>query len=370
MTAAAADPDAVPEPMNMDMQDEEAQRAAEIARLRYVDDHSPGLRRRESDGAEEFDYVDARGRPVGDARTLERIRRLAIPPAWKDVWICPSPNGHLQATGRDARGRKQYLYHERWREVRDAAKFERVLGFVDALPALRGQVDADLKRRGLPREKLVALVIELMERTLIRIGNREYAEANGSYGLTTLRDRHADVSGGRIAFRFRGKSGKPHEISIRDRRLARLVRASQDLPGFHLFQWIDEEGGRHELESADVNEYLRRITGESFTAKDFRTWGATVAATTGLCELPAFAKQSEARRNVGTVIKAVARRLGNTPTMCRKSYVHPSVPQSYIEGRLLAGMEECRTRVAGDCPPLLDTDEAAVAAYLHSLEGK
>lgn len=351
--------------MNMISFDLDAQRAAEAARLRYVDDHGPGLRRRRR--GKGFTHLDERGQRIEDAPTLERIRSLAIPPAWEDVWISPDPDGHLQATGRDAKGRKQYLYHERWREVRDAGKFERVTGFVEALPALRAQVEADLKRPGLPRDKLVALVIELMERTLIRIGNREYTAENGSFGLTTLRDRHADVTGGRIVFNFRGKSGKPHRIEVADRRLARLVRKSQELPGYHLFQWIDEEGGRHELESADVNDYLRRFTGEGFTAKDFRTWGATVAAATGLCDLPPFLKETEAKRNVSTVIKLVAQRLGNTPTLCRKAYVHPDVPRTYLAGTLLAGIEECRAQVSGCCPPLLEPDEAAVARYLRSL---
>lgn len=342
---------------------EDAIRAVDAARLRYVDDHADGIRRRRR--GKGFTYHDPQGRRIGDAATLERIARLAIPPAWEDVWICPQADGHIQATGRDARGRKQYLYHERWREVRDAAKFERVVGFVDALPALRAQVEADLDRPGLPREKLVALVIELMERTLIRIGNREYAEANGSYGLTTLRDRHVDVSGGRIVFTFRGKSGKPHRIPLADRRLARLVKRAQDVPGFHLFQWIDGEGNRHELESADVNAYLQQLTGETFTAKDFRTWGATVAAASGLCALPAFEKPAQARRNVNAVIRDVARQLGNTPVLCRKSYVHPAIPATYVEGKLLEGMAECRTRVAAGCPPLLDPDEAAVAEYLR-----
>jgi DNA topoisomerase I len=345
--------------------DLDAQHAAEAARLRYVDDHGPGLhRRRRGKG---FSLVDEQGRKIADARTLERIRRLAIPPAWEDVWISPDPDGHLQATGRDAKGRKQYLYHERWREVRDAGKFERVVGFVEALPALRAQVEADLKLPGLPRDKLVALVIELMERTLIRIGNREYTVANGSFGLTTLRDRHADVTGGRIIFNFRGKSGKPHRIEVADRRLARLVRKSQEIPGFHLFQWVDEEGGRHEIESADVNAYLQRLTGEGFTAKDFRTWGATVAAASGLCELPACLKKTEAKRNVSAVIKEVAQRLGNTPTLCRKAYVHPAIPQTYLEGTLLEGMKACRAQVTGCCPPLLEADEAAVARYLRGL---
>lgn len=345
--------------------DLDARRAVEAARLRHVDDHGPGFRRRRRGRG--FSYVDGQGRKIADGAALERIRRLAIPPAWEDVWISPDPDGHLQATGRDARGRKQYLYHERWREVRDAGKFERVVGFVEALPALRARVEADLGLPGFPRDKLVALVVELMERTLIRIGNREYTAANGSFGLTTLRDRHADVTGGRIVFSFRGKAGKPHRIELADRRLARLVKKSQDIPGFHLFQWIDGDGNRHELESADVNAYLQRLTGEGFTAKDFRTWGATVAAATGLCDLPPFRKKTEARRNVSAVIGQVARRLGNTPALCRKAYVHPAVPRTYLEGTLLDGMAACRSQAGGRCPPLLEPDEAAVAQYLRDI---
>ena len=338
----------------------------EAAGLRYVSDVDPGITRRKA-SASGWNYRKPDGSTVSDEKTLDRIRKLAIPPAWTDVWICPRADGHIQATGRDAKGRKQYLYHSRWREVRDAHKFDRVTGFVDALPALREQVEADLALRGLPREKVVALIIELMGRTLIRIGNREYAAANGSYGLTTLRDEHVAAERGRIIFDFIGKHGKEHHIELRSGRLARLVRKVQDLPGHELFQYVDDEGSRRVVESADVNEYLRKVTGEEYTAKDFRTWGATVAAAAELCALPAATRLAEARRNLGTVIKSVARRLGNTPALCRKAYVHPAVPTTYVEGTLVAGLEACRRDLERCCPPRLGLDEAAVAAYLRSV---
>ncbi|WP_207481077.1 DNA topoisomerase IB [Arenibaculum pallidiluteum] len=339
--------------------------AAKEARLRYVDDRRPGIRRRAR--GKGFVYEMQDGSTVRDPAILERIAGLVIPPAWTDVWICTVPNGHVQATGRDAKGRKQYLYHPRWREVRDSHKFERVVGFVDALPTLRTQVEADLALRGLPRDKVIALIIELMGRTLIRIGNRQYAVANGSYGLTTLRDEHVEAERGRLVFDFVGKHGKEHRIELRSPRLARLVRKVQDLPGHELFQFVDEDGSRHTVESADVNEYLRRVTGEEYTAKDFRTWGATVAAAAELCALPPAALKTEAKRNVSAVIKNVARRLGNTPALCRKAYVHPVVPSSYLDGTLVEGLATCRAALEGACPPKLDLDEAAVAAYLRSV---
>jgi DNA topoisomerase-1 len=343
-----------------------AKEAARAARLRHVDDRRPGIgRKRRGDG---FRYVAADGAGIDDPEEVARIEALAIPPAWTEVWICPNPRGHIQATGRDAKGRKQYLYHPRWREIRDAHKFERVIGFVDALPALREEVAGDLRRGGLPREKVVALIVELMGRTLIRIGNREYAEANGSYGLTTLKDGHVEAVRGRIVFDFVGKHGKEHHIELRSPRLAKLVKRVQDIPGHELFQYVDEDGGRHVVESDDVNEYLRRVTGQDFTAKDFRTWGATLAAAVELCELPPCERKTEAKRNVSAVIKSVAHRLGNTPALCRKAYVHPAIPSTYLDGKLVEGLESCRLDVRGCCPPLLETDEAAVAAYLRAIE--
>lgn len=345
---------------------QEALAAAKAARLRYVDDRRPGIRREPRGDA--FRYVAPDGKAIRDPGELERLRALGIPPAWTGVWICPDPRGHVQATGRDAKGRKQYLYHPRWREVRDAHKFERVVGFVDCLPDLRGQVRADLGLSGLPRDRVVALVVELMGRTLIRIGNRQYVQANGSYGLTTLQDEHVEAVRGKIVFDFVGKHGKEHHIELKAPRLARLVRRVQEIPGHELFQYVDEDGGRRVVESEDVNEYLRRVTGQDFTAKDFRTWGATVAAATELCDLPPFERKAEAKRNVGAVIKSVAQRLGNTPALCRKAYVHPAIPDTYLEGALVEGLSACRAEADGRCPPLLETDEAAVAAYLRALK--
>ncbi len=297
------------------------------AGLTYVSDLDPGLQRRNSGPG--FNYLDAQGQPVRDEATLERIRKLAIPPAWSDVWICLSPRGHIQATGRDAKGRKQYRYHERWRQVRDDGKYDRALAFGRALPRLRGRIEQDLARRGLPREKVLAAVLRVMEITLIRVGNEEYAKTNKSFGLTTLRTRHAKVGAARAVFEFRGKSGKMHQTGFSDRRLARIVKACQDLPGQRLFQYLDEDGQRHAVESADVNAYLRETLGEDFSAKDFRTWAGTVAAARALAMAPAFDSSAGARRNVNVCVKAVAGLLGNTATVCRKAYIHPAVISAY-----------------------------------------
>jgi DNA topoisomerase-1 len=308
--------------------------AAELqaARLTYVSDLDPGIRRRKAGHG--FNYLDADGKPVTGEPTLDRIRKLAIPPAWTDVWIAPTERGHIQATGRDVKGRKQYRYHERWREVRDGGKYDRLIAFGHALPKLRKQVDRDLARRGLSREKVLAAVIRLMEITLIRVGNEEYAKANKSFGLTTLRDRHAKVGAAKAVFEFRGKSGKVHKTSFSDRRLARIVKACQDLPGQRLFQYLDDDGQRHSVESADVNAYLRDVLGEDFSAKDFRTWAGTLAAARALVSLPECAGEGEAKKNVVTCVKAVAGVLGNTPAVCRKAYIHPAVLEAYEAGDL------------------------------------
>lgn len=309
----------------MDMQ-------AAVPGLSYVNDDDPGLRRVQAkDG---FDYRDPEGGRVTDAETLERIRLLAIPPAWTDVWICPSAQGHIQATGRDQKGRKQYRYHEAWRRDRDGLKFGRMIAFGRALPRLRARVDKDLARRGLPREKVIAAVIRLMELTLIRVGNEEYAQANKSFGLTTLRDRHAKLSGVGGTFQFKGKSGKVHATSFRDRRLARIVKACQDIPGQRLFQYLDDDGQRRAIESADVNAYIRAAMGEDFSAKDIRTWAGTLAAAQALCLIPKAASATEAKRNVNTCVKAVAGLLGNTAAVCRGSYIHPLVLEAYQQGSL------------------------------------
>jgi DNA topoisomerase-1 len=304
----------------------------EAAGLVYASDVDPGIIRRS--GKTGFSYHRPNGEAVADDRTLDRIRKLAIPPAWTDVWICAHANGHIQAVGRDQKGRKQYRYHDRWREVRDAGKYDRVLAFGRALPRLSKRVDADLGRRGLPRDKVLAAVVRVMEITLIRVGNEEYARANKSFGLTTLRDRHAKVGASKAVFEFRGKSGKVHQTGFNDRRLARVVKACQDLPGQRLFQYLDEAGERRAVESADVNAYLREAMGEDFSAKDFRTWAGTLSAARALVELPACASPTEARRNVNTCVKAVAGVLGNTAAVCRKAYIHPLVLESYETGAL------------------------------------
>lgn len=312
--------------------DTEALDAARAARLRYVGDATPGIsRRRRGRG---FSYTGPDGEPIRDEHTLERIRSLAIPPAWRDVWICPIPNGHLQATGRDARGRKQYRYHPRWREVRDEAKFERVVPFSAALPRIRETATEHLALQGLPREKVLATTVLLLEKSLIRVGNHQYAEENRSYGLTTLRDRHVAVTGSRIRFSFRGKSGQHHEVDVSDRRIARIVKRLRELPGQELFQYVDDEGVRHSVTSDDVNTYLREIAGEEFTAKDFRTWAGTMLAARSLVDVGPFENETEARRNIVEAVAAVAERLGNTPTICRNCYVHPAVIDAYLSGQL------------------------------------
>ncbi len=335
--------------------------AAEEAGLRYVSDLAPGIaRRRRGKG---FVYLDPDGRSIRDERVLRRIRALAVPPAWTDVWICADPRGHLQATGRDARGRKQYRYHARWRAVRDEAKYGRMIAFGHALPTIRARVERDLGLEGLTRERVLAVTVRLLESTLIRVGNEEYARDNKSFGLTTLRDRHVEVDGAEIRFDFRGKSGKHHEVGIRDRRLARIVRECQDLPGYELFQYLDEGGGRRAIDSEDVNAYLREVSGEDFTAKDFRTWGGTVLASLALRafdEEPV--SEEQARRNVNQAIEQVARSLRNTPAICRRCYVHPDVIEAYLDGTLLAAPARPRrsTRNGG-----LRPEERAVLTLLE-----
>jgi DNA topoisomerase-1 len=328
---------------------------ADAAGLTYVSDEDPGIRRRKAGGG--FAYVGPDGKPVRDADTLARIRKLAIPPAYADVWICPDPNGHIQATGRDARGRKQYRYHERWRSVRDETKYARMAAFGRALPSIRAKVDEDLRRPGLPKAKVVAAVVRLLELTLIRVGNDEYARTNKSFGLTTLRDRHARFHGAEVEFEFKGKSGVKHRTGVRDRRLARLVKACQDIPGQRLFQYLDETGARHAIESADVNAYLREITGEDFTAKDFRTWAGTIAAAKALAMQPPPSSEREAKQAMALCVKATAGLLGNTPAVCRSSYIHPEVLRAFAEGRLPHSFAESE-----------GTDyEAAVLEFLDAL---
>jgi DNA topoisomerase-1 len=337
--------------------------AAKEARLRYVNDLDPGIRRVAAGRG--FRYVGPDGKPVRDAATLDRIRKLALPPAWRDVWVCPYANGHLQATGRDDRGRKQYRYHDRWREVRDETKFGRMLAFAHALPALRDHTEKDLARPGLPREKVLAAVVRLLEVTLIRVGNDEYAKANSSYGLTTLRDHHVEVEGARLHFRFRGKSGVRHTVAVSDRRLARLVRECQELPGQELFQYEAEDGTCKDVGSDDVNEYLREVTGHPFTAKDFRTWAGTVLATRALQAFTSFDTKAQAKKNLVAAVEQVAKRLGNTRTVCRQCYIHPAVIDAYLDGTLAKTLEQRVEQELEEKLPDLPPEEAAVLAFLQ-----
>jgi DNA topoisomerase-1 len=339
--------------------------AAHEAHLAYVSDDRPGIRRLRTGRG--FRYVDTHDRPVRDPATLRRIRSLALPPAWAGVWICPQPHGHLQATGRDARGRKQYRYHTRWRSVRDATKYDRMTAFGQALPALRARTAEHLALPGLPREKVLATVVCLLEVTLIRVGNEEYARENHSYGLTTLRDRHVDIDGSTVRFHFRGKSGVRHELEVSDARLAKVVKRCQDVPGQELFQYRDAATGEFRtVSSGDVNDYLREVTGQEFTAKDFRTWAGTVLAAKALREFPLAKTATVAKRNVVRAIEAVAARLGNTAAVCRKCYVNPAVIDAYLEGTLAATLarraEDELKRNLPDLPP----EEAAVLAFLDA----
>jgi len=308
-------------------------------------------------------FKAADGTTLTDEDTLERIRKLAIPPAWTDVWICPSAKGHLQATGRDARGRKQYRYHARWREVRDETKYDRMIAFGEALPKIRAKTDRDLALPGLPREKVLATVVQLLEKTLIRVGNDEYAKQNKSFGLTTMRDRHVVVNGSTVRFEFRGKSGKAHAIDLRNRKLAAIVKRCRDLPGYELFQYIDENGERQVIDSSDVNQYLREITGEDFTAKDFRTWYGTVLAARALRELPSETP-TEAKKKLVQAIEAVAGVLGNTKSVCRKCYIHPAIIESYLDRSLLDTLEQ-RADAALAEPGDLRPDEVSVLKFLR-----
>jgi DNA topoisomerase-1 len=337
--------------------------AAISAGLRHVSDEIPGISRRRSGSS--FSYRDAKGAVVKDKKTLERIRKLAIPPAYSDVWICPYANGHIQATGRDAKGRKQYRYHPDWRAARDATKYEHIMEFAHGLPALRARVDEDMAKRGLGREKVLATVVHLLDTTLIRVGNEDYAQANESYGLTTLRDRHVSVEGSALRFEFKGKSGKMWNLKLRDRRVAKVVRACQELPGQELFQYIDEDGERQSVTSADVNEYLREASGRDITAKDFRTWAGTVLAAMALSEFEKFDNTTAAKRNIKAAIERTASKLGNTPTICRKCYVHPEVLDSYLQGGLLVQIKkEVEAELKEDLPSL-KPEEAAVLAFLR-----
>jgi DNA topoisomerase I len=336
---------------------------AREAGLRYVGDHMAGIRRRRT--GQSFFYIDKTGEKLADPKTLARIQKLAIPPAWKDVWICASPNGHLQATGIDARGRKQYRYHTGWRAIRDETKYNRMIAFGRALPAIRDRVRRDLERDGLPREKILATIVRLLETTLIRIGNREYARENASFGLTTLRNKHIAVEGSTVHFEFRAKSGKMRTLELKDRKLAGIVKRCRELPGYELFQYVDRDGERHSVDSDDVNAYLKETTGADFTAKDFRTWAGTVLAALALREFEAFDSEAAAKRNITCAIEQVAGRLGNTVSICRKCYVHPEVFDAYLDGTLIEGLKDDIDARLIDEISDLKPEEVAVLAFLQ-----
>ena len=338
--------------------------AAEEAGLRYISDRGPGYTRKRR--GDEFDYFDAAGKKITDERRTVRIKRIGIPPAWERVWISPASNGHIQATGCDARKRKQYRYHERWREVRDEAKYERMVLFGHALPKIRNRIEKDLALPGLPRAKVLATIVELLERTFIRVGNEEYAKENNSFGLTTFRNRHVDVEGTTIRFKFRGKSGVNHEKEIRNKRVARIIRKLQDLPGQEVFQYVDEEGNVHSTTSQDVNDYLKEITGDEFTAKDFRTWAGTVLASIALTSQAPFSTKKEAKAKIKTAITAVSHVLGNTPAVCRKCYIHPALLESYIDGTLSESLKKKTEETLIEKIDDMREDEIAVLKFLRS----
>jgi DNA topoisomerase I len=338
--------------------------AAQVAReagLRYMSDEQPGIRRLRAGRG--FRYVAPNGDTVRDPAELRRFRALAIPPAWTDVWIAPSPRGHIQATGRDARGRKQYRYHSAWQAARDETKYERMAAFGAALPGLRRRVAADLALPGLPREKVLALLVQLLDTTCIRIGNAEYARTNASYGLTTLRSAHVALDGSTVRFRFRGKSGKQHDVSVRDRRVARILQRCQSLPGQPLFQYLDAEGEPQTVDSGDVNDYLRSVAGDDFTAKDFRTWAGSVLAASVLAAAPPPESEAERAREIVAAVRRVSERLGNTPAVCRRAYIHPAVFDAYATGRL----RPCwiAPRAGQDAVPGLNADEQALLTLLE-----
>ncbi len=341
---------------------------ARAAHLRYVSDRHAGYRReRTEDG---FRYLDADGAEVTEPDTLARIRKLAIPPAYQEVWICRHHNGHLQAVGRDARGRKQYRYHARWREVRDESKYGHMLAFGQVLPQIRAQVELDLALPGLPRRKVLAAIVRLLEGTMMRIGNEEYARTNDSFGLTTLRHRHVQVKGAKLTFDFRGKHGVQHHIDLADKRLARIVDRCNHLPGQDLFQFVDEHGALHGVGSEDVNAYLHEVSGERITAKDFRTWAATNLAALALSGLEQFDSQTKARRNIVAAVESVSKRLGNTPAICRKCYIHPAIFDGYLDGSLVEGLKARADATLAEPRSGLTADEVSVTAYLSQRLGQ
>jgi len=338
--------------------------AAEEAGLRYVSDNQPDYTRRLK--GDDFECFDAEGKLIRDEQRLLRVKRLAVPPAYTSVWICPSPNDHIQATGRDARGRKQYRYHERWREVRDENKYDRMIAFGNELPKIRRRVNKDLALPGLLRNKALATVVQLLERTFIRVGNEAYARENKSFGLTTMQDRHVDVKGSQLRFRFRGKRGIKHQIDLTDRRIAKIVSKFQDLPGQELFQYIDDEGEVRDITSQDVNDYLREVTGQDFTAKDFRTWAGTVLAAMTLSVLDPFETKKQARANIKDAIGTVSKLLGNTPVICRKCYVHPAILEAYLDGNSIEGLKQKAEEAVTQRRCDLRFGETAVLKFLQA----
>ncbi|MEO5803591.1 MAG: DNA topoisomerase IB [Verrucomicrobiota bacterium] len=343
-------------------------KSAQAVGLRYVLDEMPGLRRQKV--GKGFRFVDSNGKVISDRARLGRIKSLAIPPAWTDVWICPNEKGHLQATGRDDRGRKQHRYHRRWRETRDETKFNRMIVFAKALPKIRQRVHKDLKFPGLSRKKVLATIVRLLEMSLIRVGNEEYARNNHSFGLTTMQDKHVKVNGSTVHFQFRGKSGKHHTIDVKNKRLAKIVKRCQEIPGQDLFQYIDEDGKRQDVKSEDVNEYLRETSGEDFTAKDFRTWAGTVLAAIALREFEKFDTQTQAKKNLVTAIESVAQKLGNTPAICKKCYVHPAIFDSYLDGTMVKTLQQRSEMEIKTSLKKLRPEEAAVLTLLQQRLGK
>ncbi|MGF1494947.1 MAG: DNA topoisomerase IB [Microcoleaceae cyanobacterium] len=339
------------------------EQSARLAGLRYVTDEMPGIRRKK--WGRGFSYFDIAGDRIGDRTVIQRIKVLAIPPSWEGVWICPLPNGHLQATGRDAKARKQYRYHAEWRSIRSQAKFNRLIDFGQVLPEIRRQVDQDLRRRKLGREKVVATVIRLLDTTHIRIGNPEYARENNSFGLTTLRNRHVSIFGTELLFTFQGKSGVQQEKALTDRRLARVIQQCQEIPGYELFQYYDEVGQKQTVNSEDVNAYLQAVTGKDFTAKDFRTWGGTVEATKALIALGSAESETQAKKNVVAAVKQAAEKLGNRAATCRKYYVHPQILQSYQADQLIATWQYLEVAEASNSQLSLELIEQKLIAFLE-----
>jgi DNA topoisomerase-1 len=348
----SAAPTTLPDPLD----------SARAAGLRYVYDTRPGISRHRTRTG--FTYRTTDNKPLRDKETLARIKALVIPPAWESVWICPLPNGHLQATGRDAKGRKQSRYHPKWRETRDQSKYEHMLHFGATLPTIRERVNEHLTLPGLPREKVLATIVRLLETTFIRIGNESYARENNSFGLTTLRRRHVDINGSRLTFKFKGKSGVEHTINLTDRRLARIVKTCRDIPGYELFEYLDDEGNAHSVDSTSVNDYLREISTENFTAKDFRTWAGTVLAAMTLRDFEPCETQTQLKKNLVEAVKSVSQRLGNTPSVCRKCYIHPAVLEAYLTGAMATLLADLKPTTTTH-PHALRPEESAL---MHLLE--